>query len=183
MIIHKSYTLDSIWCSIFAHQLFKFNNHSNGYNMHCINLLNHLDGYINTISTTKQKLVSGWNHHCLFLTFRMYYMLLRLFAPLQKDWYSFPGWQHQHNTYGFGRYNWTIQQLWTTLPIFPDASRCFWIGWMQCNVLSYALRHLHWYHSKFQKMESTIEVYPEECIVVYNILQSQNVRMCKFQSY
>ena len=110
-------------------------------------------------------------------------MLLRLFAPHQEVWYQFSGWQHQHNANSFGSHNLTIQQPWTTSPILPAAPRCFWIGWMQSDVLSCALRHLHLCSSMLWKLWSRIEVYSEECIVVYKILQNQNVRMCKFWSY
>jgi len=89
---------------------------------------------------------------------------------------------HQHNVKWFQSYNWTTQQLWKATLIFPDTSRCSQIGWMQSNVLSGALRLLHWCSSMFWMLWNRIQEYPEECIVALNILKYQTIRRFKFRS-
>jgi len=89
---------------------------------------------------------------------------------------------HQQNVKSLGSYNWTTQQLWAATLILPTASRCFQIGWMQCYVLSGALRLLHWCSSMLQKLWNTIQEYPEQCIVEFKKLQNYTIRMYKFSS-
>jgi len=83
----------------------------------------------------------------------------------------------------FGGYIWTTLQLWTATLMLPDASRCSQIGWMQSDVLSAAPRQLPQCSSMLWKLWNRIQEYPEECIVVWKMLQNQTLRMCKFRSY
>jgi hypothetical protein len=70
-----------------------------------------------------------------------------------------------------------------TLNSHTDASRCSQIGWMQCNALSGAPRLLLWCSSMLWKLWNRIQKYPEECIVVFKMLQNQPIRMCKCWSF
>jgi len=49
--------------------------------------------------------------------------------------------------------------------------------------LSGAPRLLHWCSSMFRKLGNIIQEYPEECMVVFEMLQNQTIRMCKVGSY
>ena len=90
---------------------------------------------------------------------------------------------HQQNEKWFGSYNRTTQQLWTATLIFPDAPRCSQIGWMQRDVLTGALRLLHRCSWILWKLWNRIQEYPEECIVVFEMLPNETIRMCRFRSY
>ena len=90
---------------------------------------------------------------------------------------------HQQNVKWFGSHNWTTQQLWTATLILPDAPRCSQIGGVQSDELSGAPRLLHQCSSMFWKLWNRIQEYPEECMVVFEMLHNQTIRMCKFRSY
>ena len=70
-----------------------------------------------------------------------------------------------------------------TLNSHTDPSRCSQIGWVQSDELSGAPKQLHRCSSMFQELWNRIQEYPEECMVVFEMLQSQTIRMCIFRSY
>jgi hypothetical protein len=90
---------------------------------------------------------------------------------------------HQHNVKWFGCHGWTTQQLWTATLIVPDFSKGSQIGWVQSDELSGAPRRLHQCSLMFWKLWSRTQQYPEECMVVFEMLQNQTIRICKFRSY
>jgi len=90
---------------------------------------------------------------------------------------------HQQNVKLFGSYNWTTQQLSTATLLLPDASRYSQICWVQCDVLWGAPRPHLWGSSMLKKLWNRIQEYPQECIVVFKMLQNQTTRMCKFRSH
>jgi len=105
-------------------------------------------------------------------------------SPIELEYCLQPDWSyHQHNVKWFGSHNWTTQQLWTAALILPDAPRCSQIGWVQSDELSGAPRLLHRCSSMFWKLWNRIQEYPKQCVIVFEMLQNQTIRMCKFQSY
>ena len=93
MIMYPLHTMDSIGCSIRLHLMYRSNNCSDGYNMHPISQLENPNEPVNIISPSIRIFVLYRNHHCIFLSLRMCYTLLRILAPLQKVQYRFPDWQ------------------------------------------------------------------------------------------
>ena len=103
--------------------------------------------------------------------------------PSSAGCQSLCDWLHQQNIQWFGSHNWTTQQLWTTRQILPAAPRCTQKGWVQSDVLSGAPRLRHLCSCILRKLWNRIQEHSEECSVVFQMLQNETIKMCKFWSY
>ena len=91
--------------------------------------------------------------------------------------------KHKQQVKWFGSHNWTTQQLWIATLILPDPPWCSHIGWVESDELSGVLRLLHQCSSMCWKWWNRIQEDPEESMVLFEMLQNESIRLCRFRSY